>query len=136
MFTSNQTRPIGPHFYPRRRTVSFFFVGLLLAILGVPQLLQAGEARVYPDSIPCGPYSSGKKSMLEARAGYLWGLQQILFRDGDNDGILPGKQKLDLDSMIFGLQGETFATEDLAVRAQVWLNIPMRIEATFSRQIA
>jgi hypothetical protein len=69
--------------------------------------------------------------MIEARAGYLWGFNQILFRDGDNDGILPGKQKLDLDSMIFGLQGETFATEDLAVRAQAWINIPHENRSDF-----
>lgn len=128
---SNQTPPTRPRSCLSWRMVSFIFTALIFATFGVPQLLLAGEARLYPDSIPCGPGSSGKKSMLEARVGYLWGFNQILFRDGDNDLILPGKQKLDLDSMIFGLQGETFATEDLAVRAQAWINIPHENRSDF-----
>ena len=69
--------------------------------------------------------------MIEARTGYLWGFNEILFRDGDNYLIPPGKQELGLDSMIFGLQGETFASEDLAVRAQAWINIPHENRSDF-----
>jgi hypothetical protein len=69
--------------------------------------------------------------MIEARTGYLWGFNEILFRDGDNYLIPPGKQEISLDSMIFGLQGETFATEDLAVRAQAWINIPHENRSDF-----
>ncbi len=109
-------------------------MSLILLIFTFSQQTQAGEARLYPDSIPYGlPYghqSSGKKSMLEARAGYLWGFNEILFRDGDNANIVPGKKEVGLDSIIFGLQGETFATDDLAVRAQAWINIPHENQAT------
>ncbi|MBI5251536.1 MAG: hypothetical protein HY912_18760 [Desulfomonile tiedjei] len=69
--------------------------------------------------------------MLEARAGYLWGFNEIRFRDGDNANIPPTVQEVGLDSIIFGLQGETFATEDLAVRAQAWMNVPQDSRSDF-----
>lgn len=72
-----------------------------------------------------------KKSLIEARTGYLWGINELRFRDGDNPNIAPGKKELRVDGPIFGLQGETFAMKDLAVRAQAWINIPQSMRSDF-----
>jgi hypothetical protein len=72
-----------------------------------------------------------KKSLIEARTGYLWGINEIRFRDGDNDIIPPGKKELNVNGVIFGLQGETFVMRDLAVRAQAWINIPQALRSDF-----
>ena len=72
-----------------------------------------------------------KKSLIEARTGYLWGVNEIRFRDGDNAIIPPGKQELNVNGVLFGLQGETFVMKDLALRAQTWINIPQALRSDF-----
>lgn len=67
---------------------------------------------------------SERKGMLEARAGYLWGTNQIRFRDGDNDLMAPGKKEISLESPVFGLLAETYRDTDFALRAQAWINLP------------
>jgi hypothetical protein len=77
-----------------------------------------------------------KESMIEARAGYQWGFHEIRWRDGDSPYIRPGKMVVPLDSIMFGLQGETFVSTDFALRAQVWMNITQEVRSNFylSRQ--
>jgi len=76
-----------------------------------------------------GPYAcpsgfSERKGELEARAGYLWGTNQIRFRDGDNSNLPAGQKEVSLESPIFGIVGETFRSRDFALRAQGWINLP------------
>lgn len=79
-----------------------------------------------------GPNEKSERfSTVEARAGYLWGVNQILLRDGDNANISPGKREVSLDSPVFGLQGETFAANDLSIRAQGWINVPQDHQGDF-----
>ena len=69
--------------------------------------------------------SSTQKSMLEARAGYLWGVNALWLRDGDNGLIPPGKREVSLESPVFGIQGETrLFSDDLGARVQGWINVP------------
>jgi hypothetical protein len=111
-----------------------------LAVLGFFLLLAcragAAEPLVYPDSMAfCG--KKPKESMIEARAGYQWGFHEIRWRDGDNPNfppgprIGPGKMVVPLDSIMFGLQGETFVSTDFALRAQVWTNITQQMTGDF-----
>ncbi len=74
---------------------------------------------------------SSKNSLLELGFGYSFGFDWILFRDGDNANFPPAKQDIPLDSLAFGLQGQTFLTSDLAVRAQGWINIPQKLRSDF-----
>ncbi len=110
-----------------------------LAVLGFFLLFAcragAAEPLVYPDSMAfCG--KKPKESMIEARAGYQWGFHEIRWRDGDSPYIRPGKMVVPLDSIMFGLQGETFVSTDFALRAQVWMNITQEVRSNFylSRQ--
>jgi len=69
-------------------------------------------------------HPEGKSSMVEARPAYLWGFNEIWFRDGDNPNIRPGKREITLNSPALGLQGEKFLMRDLALRAGGWFNLP------------
>ncbi len=83
---------------------------------------------------PSGPSYHGespKQSMIGARTGYLWGVNEIRLRDGDNANLAPQRRDLNLQSLVFGAQGETFAMSDLAVRAQAWLNVPAENRSDF-----
>ncbi len=71
------------------------------------------------------------KSIVEARVGYLWSTNEINLRMGDSEFVLPSKRKLYLDGPFLGLQVGTFALTDLAVRAQLWTNIPLQSRANF-----
>ncbi len=104
-------------------------VVVLLAVL--PKAVCAAEFIPYPGPPPMFSHVPPKKSLIEARAGYLWGINEIRFRDGDNPSIAPGKKEPRVDGAIFGLQGETFAMQDLAVRAQAWINIPQTMRSDF-----
>jgi hypothetical protein len=67
-----------------------------------------------------------KKSLIEARITYLWGFNEIWFRDGDNAGIVPSKKEITLNSPLFGVYGETFLRDDVAVRVQGRMNVPFQ----------
>lgn len=97
----------------------------------LPGAISAAEFMPYPVPPPMLSHVPQKKSLIEARAGYLWGINEIRFRDGDNAIIAPGKQELNVNGVIFGLQGETFVMRDLAVRAQAWINIPQALRSDF-----
>jgi len=78
-----------------------------------------------------------KKSMLEARAGYMWGWNEIRLRDGDSPNLLgsphirPSKKEVILDSLALGLHGERFFTEDLAFGVQLLGNVPTENRTDF-----
>ncbi len=74
---------------------------------------------------------SSKQSSLQLEFGYSFGFNWILFRDGDNANFSPSKKDIPLDSLAVGLQGQTFLTDDLAVRAQGWINIPQKLRSDF-----
>ncbi|MDQ7783661.1 MAG: hypothetical protein RDU20_12325 [Desulfomonilaceae bacterium] len=72
------------------------------------------------------------KSMVEARTGYMWGVNTMWLRDGDNHLLPPGKKEVSLESPVFGVQGETRAvTDDLALRVQGWINLPQTTRGDF-----
>jgi hypothetical protein len=105
---------------------------LVLVILSTwPAAVCSAEFVPYPVPSPMFSHVPQKKWLIEARAGYLWGVNEIRFRDGDNAIIAPGKKELNVNGVIFGLQGETFAMKDLAVRAQAWINIPQELRSDF-----
>ncbi len=83
-----------------------------------------GRSSFFHDQAP-------KNSCLELGFGYSFGFNWILFRDGDNANFQPTKKEIPLDSLAFGLQGQTFLTSDLAVRAQGWINVPEKIRSSF-----
>lgn len=78
------------------------------------------------------PMSAGKdelvakKYMVSARPGYVWGVNEIRLRDGDNAGIAPGKREVSLESLTIAAEIETFRSSDLAIRLQASLNFPQR----------
>ena len=113
---------------------SIFAESIVFAIMvfvALPGAISAAEFMPYPVPPPMFSHVPQKKSLIEARAGYLWGINEIRFRDGDNAIIAPGKQELNVNGVIFGLQGETFVMRDLAVRAQAWINIPQALRSDF-----
>ena len=65
-------------------------VVVLLAVL--PKAVCAAEFIPYPGPPPMFSHLPQKKSLIEARGGYLWGINEIRFRDGDNPSIAPGKK--------------------------------------------
>jgi hypothetical protein len=69
----------------------------------------------------------GKSSLIEGRFGYLFGFSELRLRDGDNansTNIAPMRRDIDVTGLYFELQGETFVSRNLAVRAQGWVNVP------------
>lgn len=100
-------------------------------LVALPAAISAAEYMPYPAPPHMFYQAPQKKSLIEARAGYVWGVNEIRFRDGDNAIIAPGKKELNVNGLIFGLQGETFAMKDLAVRAQAWINIPQELRSDF-----
>ncbi|MGO9570200.1 MAG: hypothetical protein ACLP5H_21940 [Desulfomonilaceae bacterium] len=103
----------------------------IFMLLVLPPAVCAAEFIPYPGPPPMFSHVPQKTSLIEARAGYLWGMNEIRFRDGDNAIIAPGKKELNVSGVIFGLQGETFVMRDLAVRAQAWINIPEALRSDF-----
>lgn len=77
----------------------------------------------FSDPFPCGD-ARGQSSIVEGRFGYLWGFNEIWLRDGDNFLIAPAKEEVTLNSLAFGLYGETFLLSDLTARVQAWINVP------------
>lgn len=76
--------------------------------------------------------TSSKKSMLEARTGYLWGVNALWVRDGDNFNSPSGKREVSLESPLFGIQGETrWLSDDLGARVQGWINLPQTSTGDF-----
>jgi hypothetical protein len=120
-----------------RNPRAIFVATIIVAALALTAFLTAVSAAefmpqaVMPPMSPNFYHAPQKRSLIEARTGYLWGINEIRFRDGDNAIIAPGKQELNVNGVIFGLQGETFAIRDLAVRAQAWINIPQALRSDF-----
>ncbi|HMK33799.1 MAG TPA: hypothetical protein VK463_01945 [Desulfomonilaceae bacterium] len=87
-----------------------------------------------PPQDPYSPqYFSGhtyRQTLVEARLGYLWGWNEIRFRDGNNGLAPPGKTMVQLNSPLFGVMAGT-ASGDLAFRAQAWINIPTEWDTNF-----
>ena len=77
----------------------------------------------FTDPFPSGD-ATGQSSIVEGRFGYLWGFNEIWLRDGDNSLIAPAKKEVTLNSLAFGLYGETFLLSDLTARVQAWINVP------------
>lgn len=69
--------------------------------------------------------------MVDARASYMWGMNEIWYYDGDNHLIGPGKQELTLNNPAFGLIGKTFATDDILIRGAAWISIPTATQNDF-----
>jgi hypothetical protein len=112
------------HTFYRYVVVAVVFVMLPTAVCGAEYLAYRGTPAKFV-------YQHANKSLVEARTGYLWGVNEIRFRDGDNAIIAPVNQQLNVNGAIFGLQGETFASRDLALRAQAWINIPQALRSDF-----
>ncbi len=104
---------------------------VIVVLLAFSEAVPAAEFVPYPGPPPMFTHEPSKKSLIEGRFGYLWGENEIRFRDGDNDNIAPGKKELNVNGLIFGLQGETFLMDDLAVRAQAWINVPQSLRSDF-----
>lgn len=109
----------------------------VIIVLLVVVLSAFSDAVSAAEFVPCpGPppilwHERPKKSLIEGRFGYLWGVNEIKFRDGDNGNIAPGKKELNVNGLLFGLQGETFVSHDLALRAQAWINVPQSLRSDF-----
>jgi len=109
------------------------FVAVLM-LAAMPRAVSAADHLEYVPYIgtPAGfVWDHAKKTLVEARTGYLWGINEIRFRDGDYAIIPPGKMELNVNGVIFGLQGERYILPDLAVRAQAWINIPQSLRSDF-----
>ncbi|MGB6066852.1 MAG: hypothetical protein WBG50_18775 [Desulfomonilaceae bacterium] len=114
-----------------RLYVAVTIVLIVVVLSTFPKAVPAAEFVPYPCPPPMFTHEPSKKSLIEGRFGYLWGENEIRFRDGDNDNIAPGKKELNVNGLIFGLQGETFLMDDLAVRAQAWINVPQSLRSDF-----
>lgn len=132
LFRNTQTPHASPGCSRAWLVISRIFAVLIVLFLTFPQQIPAYQNLLYyDDSLAHVRQGVGSKSMLEARAGYMLGFNNFLFRDGDNGNTRPSTLDLGLDSIIFGVQGETFATDDLAVRGQAWINIPQESRSDF-----
>jgi hypothetical protein len=74
---------------------------------------------------------ASKNSFAEAQFGYLWGLNEIKLRDGDNALIAPSKREIELQGILFAVAAGTFFTDDLGARVQAWIDIPQQIRSNF-----
>ncbi len=85
-----------------------------------------------PQGFPAPSQSPfAKTGFAEARFGYLWGINEIRLRDGDNALIPPSKREIDLQGIVFGAAAGTFFTDDIGVRIQGWIDIPMQMRNEF-----
>ncbi|MEJ2718692.1 MAG: hypothetical protein P8182_16435 [Deltaproteobacteria bacterium] len=103
--------------------ISIVLSALLLVGVVPGNAKAAGILAGFRDPFPSGA-ATGQSSIVEGRFGYLWGFDEIWFRDGDNSLIGPAKQEVTLNSLAFGLYGETFLLSDLTARVQAWINVP------------
>jgi len=97
----------------------------ILWLLSPCPTTQAADGFLGQGQYSCASGFSERKGELEARVGYLWGTNQIRFRDGDNSNLPPGQKEISLESPVFGIMGETFLSRDFALRAQGWINLPL-----------
>jgi len=81
--------------------------------------------------IPAGHPPSSKTGFAEARFGYLWGLNVINLRDGDNALIPPSKREIELQGLLFGLAAGKFFTQDLGARVLAWIDLPQQVRCDF-----
>ncbi len=70
------------------------------------------------------PEPKRDKYLFEASVGYLWGTNQLRYRDADKPFMPPGRRDLTMDSPIFGIQAGAFLLPDLAIRGQFRINLP------------
>ena len=64
----------------------------IIMLVALPAAISAAEFMPYPVPPPMFSHVPQKKSLIEARAGYLWGINEIRFRDGDNAIIAPERK--------------------------------------------
>ncbi len=97
---------------------------LVLFLIGVGCLSAQGfESNFDPARLSGG--NSKKETLIEVRPGYLWGMNEIWLRDGDNDHIAPFKKELTMNAPAVGILVETFARKNLAIRVQGWAGYPL-----------
>lgn len=109
----------------KNKADSLFLFVFLVALLAMPTMAPAQHLPSFSSHV------SHKKSLVQGGLGYSFGFNDILFRDGDNANFAPAKKEIGLDNMVFSVQGQTFATSDVAVRVQGWINIPQEIRSNF-----
>jgi len=81
--------------------------------------------------MPAGHAPSSKTGFAEARFGYLWGLNVINLRDGDNALIPPSKRDIELQGLLFGLAAGKFFSQDLGARVLAWIDVPQQVRCDF-----
>jgi hypothetical protein len=111
-----------------RRTlwrVALLLMIQLLFLLPHPEKCPAGEGAVRGEAFAADRMDPRRKhSMLEGRCGYLWGWNEVRFRDGDNGLIRPSRRLVTISGPVFEADGETFVRRDVSLRLQGSINLP------------
>ncbi len=116
------------------------FIGALCLVFLLITALFAMVSPVKAQAFDMGPFMGPrhvgmspitKKTLFEARVGALLGYSELRIREGDNPHVLAGRRNVDFHSWIFSAQAERFITQNLAVRAQGWINIPPAHKSDF-----
>jgi hypothetical protein len=111
---------------PLCRQAIFVFVLLLISAGSLSAQGLFGDSSA---SALCGG-DSKKDTLVEVRPGYLWGMNEIWVRDGDNEQMAlfpqlrPFKKEITMNAPALGLLVETFARKNLAIRLQAWAGYP------------
>lgn len=108
-----------PHnLFPRLHAFRWWMTALLLWFLVSPAAAWTPPPGFMPDQ------SGG--SAVGVRTGYLWGVHEIRWRDGDNGNIRPSRQDINLNSPLFGVWGQTAvgSDRDWELQAEGWINVP------------
>jgi hypothetical protein len=99
-----------------------------LALLSSIGVISAPAQQAYSGY---GHSQFSKTGFAEARFGYVWGLNEIRLRDGDNALIPPSKREIDLQGILFGAAAAKFVTDDLGIRIQGWIDVPTQMRNDF-----
>lgn len=68
--------------------------------------------------------ASGRSGLMQAQPAYLWGYNEIWFRDGDNALIRPSKKEVTLNSPALAVEVEKSLASDLCLRVEALCNLP------------
>jgi len=68
--------------------------------------------------------ASSRSTSIQVRPAYMWGYNEIWFRDGDNALIRPSKKEVTLNSPALAIEVEKSLMSDLSVRLQGLVNLP------------